>query len=174
MTRLVLNLKLQRCLMALCHGNITILPVNVIDHKYFYWAETLSFLLSLLDSLNKYFLVLELILYYCLIPNCGPISYKCCWYSQVQIHIDIPNHDFLGEMKLDILRRHHLPTTRYANDFKFSGDSFIIKSVLWVGIVIVLSWLVLIKIKHRIRSKSWIWVNSDAFGGPCWSVFASL
>lgn len=32
-------------------------------------------------------------------------------------------------MKLDILRRHHLPTTRYANDFKFSGDSFIIKEV---------------------------------------------
>ncbi|XP_073266983.1 fructose-bisphosphate aldolase-lysine N-methyltransferase, chloroplastic [Populus alba] len=59
-------------------------------------------------------------------------------HDQVQIHIDVPNHDFLGEMKLDILRRHHLPTTRYANDFKFSGDSFIIKSVLWVGIVIVL------------------------------------
>ncbi|KAJ6902010.1 ribulose-1,5 bisphosphate carboxylase/oxygenase large subunit N-methyltransferase [Populus alba x Populus x berolinensis] len=50
-------------------------------------------------------------------------------HDQVQIHIDVPNHDFLGEMKLDILRRHHLPTTRYANDFKFSGDSFIIKEV---------------------------------------------
>jgi len=86
--------------------------------------------------------IFYVIFYYCLffyVPNCGPISYKCCLYSQVQIHIDVPNHDFLGEMKLDILRRHHLPTTRYANDFKFSGDSFIIKSVFWVGIVIVLS-----------------------------------
>lgn len=50
-------------------------------------------------------------------------------HDQVQIHIDIPNHDFLGEMKLDILRRHHLPTTRYANGPEFSGDSFIIKEV---------------------------------------------
>ncbi|KAJ6690361.1 hypothetical protein OIU85_006610 [Salix viminalis] len=50
-------------------------------------------------------------------------------HDQVQIHIDIPNHDFLGEMKLDIFNRHHLPTTRYANGPEFSGDSFIIKEV---------------------------------------------
>ncbi|KAF9676756.1 hypothetical protein SADUNF_Sadunf08G0036000 [Salix dunnii] len=50
-------------------------------------------------------------------------------HDQVQIHVDIPNHDFLGEMKLDVLRMHHLPTTRYANDSEFSGDSFIIKEV---------------------------------------------
>ncbi|KAI9382588.1 hypothetical protein POPTR_014G151351v4 [Populus trichocarpa] len=29
----------------------------------------------------------------------------------VQIHIDVPNHDFLGEMKLDILQGHHLTAT---------------------------------------------------------------
>ncbi|KAI5565543.1 hypothetical protein BDE02_14G129400 [Populus trichocarpa] len=61
--------------------------------------------------------ILHVIFYYYLffyvpyVSNCRPISYKCCWYSQVQIHNDVPNHDFLGEMKLGILQGHHLTAT---------------------------------------------------------------
>ncbi|KAF2295905.1 hypothetical protein GH714_035039 [Hevea brasiliensis] len=50
-------------------------------------------------------------------------------HDQVKIQIDIPHHDFLREMKLEILQKHDLPTIEDDNGFKSSWDSFIIKEV---------------------------------------------
>ncbi|KAF2295894.1 hypothetical protein GH714_034972 [Hevea brasiliensis] len=50
-------------------------------------------------------------------------------HEEVKIQIDIPHHDFLREMKLEILQKHYLPTIEDDNGFKSSWDSFIIKEV---------------------------------------------
>ncbi|XP_037497876.1 N-lysine methyltransferase setd6 isoform X2 [Jatropha curcas] len=48
-------------------------------------------------------------------------------HDQVRIQIDVPHHDVLREMKVDILQRHYLPTIEDDNGFKSSWDSFVIK-----------------------------------------------
>lgn len=49
-------------------------------------------------------------------------------YDQVQFNIDIPHHDHLRPMKMEILQRHHLPVIKDAN-FSSSGCSFLLREV---------------------------------------------
>ncbi|KAJ0045693.1 hypothetical protein Pint_06166 [Pistacia integerrima] len=54
-------------------------------------------------------------------------------HDEVQIHINIPDHDPLREMKLELLQRHRLPCIKDVNGFNSSRDSFAIKLVLVLG-----------------------------------------
>ncbi|XP_022765260.1 ribulose-1,5 bisphosphate carboxylase/oxygenase large subunit N-methyltransferase, chloroplastic isoform X2 [Durio zibethinus] len=49
-------------------------------------------------------------------------------HDQVKIHMNIPYHDILREMKLELLQQHPSPTTKDAIGFSCSEDTFIIKS----------------------------------------------
>ena len=53
--------------------------------------------------------------------------------SQVQIHLNIPHHDMLREMKLELLQQHPTPTIKDAIGFNCSEDTFIIKLVLMLN-----------------------------------------
>ncbi|KAH7547988.1 hypothetical protein ACOSP7_032709 [Xanthoceras sorbifolium] len=50
-------------------------------------------------------------------------------YDEVQIQINIPQHDPLREMKVELLKRQRLPIIKDGNGFKLSEDSFTIKEV---------------------------------------------
>ncbi|KAK0593099.1 hypothetical protein LWI29_030947 [Acer saccharum] len=50
-------------------------------------------------------------------------------HDEVQIQINIPHHDPLREMKLELLKEHRLPITKDDNGFKLSKDSYTIKEV---------------------------------------------
>ncbi|XP_022765263.1 uncharacterized protein LOC111310257 isoform X5 [Durio zibethinus] len=50
-------------------------------------------------------------------------------HDQVKIHMNIPYHDILREMKLELLQQHPSPTTKDAIGFSCSEDTFIIKEV---------------------------------------------
>ncbi|XP_048231881.1 uncharacterized protein LOC8264810 isoform X4 [Ricinus communis] len=54
-------------------------------------------------------------------------------HEQVEIQINIPDHDTLREMKFEILRLHHIPATKDDNGFNSSWDSFLIKEVRSAG-----------------------------------------
>lgn len=50
-------------------------------------------------------------------------------HDQVQIHLNIPHHDILREMKFELLQHHPTPTIKDATGFNCSQDTFIIKEV---------------------------------------------
>ncbi|GMY08668.1 fructose-bisphosphate aldolase-lysine N-methyltransferase, chloroplastic [Fagus crenata] len=50
-------------------------------------------------------------------------------YDQVQVQFKVPHHDLLREMKIDLLRRHCIPTIKDVNGFNSSLESFTIKEV---------------------------------------------
>ncbi|XWS07867.1 hypothetical protein CRYUN_Cryun41cG0029500 [Craigia yunnanensis] len=50
-------------------------------------------------------------------------------HDQVEIHLNIPHHDMLREMKLELLQQHPTPTIKDAIGFNCSEDTFIIKEV---------------------------------------------
>ncbi|XP_031250139.1 fructose-bisphosphate aldolase-lysine N-methyltransferase, chloroplastic [Pistacia vera] len=54
-------------------------------------------------------------------------------HDEVQIHINIPDHDPLREMKLELLQRHRLPCIKDVNGFNSSRDSFTIKEIKYAG-----------------------------------------
>lgn len=49
--------------------------------------------------------------------------------DQVQIWMDIPKHDPLYALKLELAYKHFFPTNQEANDLKSSGSSFVIREV---------------------------------------------
>ncbi|KAM3698176.1 hypothetical protein ACJW31_06G169400 [Castanea mollissima] len=50
-------------------------------------------------------------------------------HDQVQVHFNLPHHDLLREMKIDLLQRHCTPPIKDVNGFKSSLESFTIKEV---------------------------------------------
>ncbi|XP_061372258.1 ribulose-1,5 bisphosphate carboxylase/oxygenase large subunit N-methyltransferase, chloroplastic [Gastrolobium bilobum] len=50
-------------------------------------------------------------------------------YDQVQIQFDIPKHDPLHDMKLELLQQNSVPPNRDMKDLKYSVNSFTIKEV---------------------------------------------
>lgn len=54
-------------------------------------------------------------------------------YSQVQIQVNIPHHDLLRTLKLELLHRHCPPKIGDVNSFSPMGNSFTIKLVLIHG-----------------------------------------
>ncbi|KAK4578988.1 hypothetical protein RGQ29_028876 [Quercus rubra] len=51
-------------------------------------------------------------------------------HDQVQVHFNVPHHDLLREMKIDLLQRHRTPPIKDVNGFNSSSESFTIKLVL--------------------------------------------
>uniref|UniRef100_A0A2N9EEQ7 Rubisco LSMT substrate-binding domain-containing protein n=1 Tax=Fagus sylvatica TaxID=28930 RepID=A0A2N9EEQ7_FAGSY len=51
-------------------------------------------------------------------------------YDQVQVQFKVPHHDLLREMKIDLLRRHCIPTIKDVNGFNSSLESFTINCVI--------------------------------------------
>lgn len=52
------------------------------------------------------------------------------WYYQVQVKVNIPPHDFLRRMKLDLLHKHLMPAVKDVNSVNPSWDTFTLKLVL--------------------------------------------
>ncbi|PRQ58965.1 putative [Ribulose-bisphosphate carboxylase]-lysine N-methyltransferase [Rosa chinensis] len=50
-------------------------------------------------------------------------------HDQVQIQVNIPHHDILRDLKLELLKRHHRPINNDINGFNSSVDCFTIKEV---------------------------------------------
>ncbi|XP_022852454.1 uncharacterized protein LOC111374066 isoform X2 [Olea europaea var. sylvestris] len=50
-------------------------------------------------------------------------------YDQVQIELNVPHHDRLCAMKLELLNRYRAPSIKDVNVFSSSGNSFTIKLV---------------------------------------------
>ncbi|KAK7822382.1 hypothetical protein CFP56_036532 [Quercus suber] len=50
-------------------------------------------------------------------------------HDQVQVHFNLPHHDLLREMKIDLLQRHCTPPIKDVNGFNSSLESFTIKEV---------------------------------------------
>ena len=63
------------------------------------------------------------------------LCWRCHWFwkstnkFQVQIWMDIPKHDPLYALKLELAYKHFFPTNQEANDLKSSGSSFVIRFV---------------------------------------------
>lgn len=59
---------------------------------------------------------------------------RCCLPCQVQIQLDVPKHDPLHDLKMELLHDYFLPTTKDVKGLNNSVNSFIIKLVLLINL----------------------------------------
>lgn len=97
------------------------------DQVYIYTFWILNLCMVTIMSFRRYLSSVRLTMIYLKAPAFHIFH---IWHYQVQVKVNIPPHDFLRRMKLDLLRKHLMPAVKDVNSINPSWDTFTLKLVL--------------------------------------------